>query len=161
MWLGLCRYALCMQRALTLYHSHAVKAFTQEPLPVIVMAACCGHTRVVFWASVPVLEVLSCWCSSEACSAAKGTAAAETKGAAAAKAQGAGTKTSTAASGEPTKFLCCLAMQSVQTLCSPVVFEVVLPAGNLPTWQKDVLICWHIVFTCLMPMHSHLMKGAE
>ncbi len=66
-----------------------------------------GQTCIVFWVPVPVLEVLSCWCSSEACSAAKGTAAAETKGAAAAaaaaaKAQGAGTKTSAAASGEPT-----------------------------------------------------------
>lgn len=116
-------------RVLTFHHSHIVKTVTELLLWLLVHGQIC----IVFWVPVPVLEVLSCWCSSEACSAAKRTAAAETKGAAAAKAQGAGTETSAAASGEPAHFHSCLAMQSLQTLCSAVVFEVVLPAGNLPT----------------------------
>ncbi len=86
---------------------HSSLPYNQDSLQTVIANYCHGHLFMVkpvllLVVPVPVLELMLCWCSSEACSAAKGTAAAETKGPAAAKAQGAGTKTSPAASGEPT-----------------------------------------------------------
>jgi len=98
-----CAGTLCACKRRSRFITHILsRQSLQSHCQLVFWPLVCGQVCIVFWAPVLVLEVLSCWCSSEACSAAKGTAAAETKGAAAAKAQGAGTKTSTAASGEPT-----------------------------------------------------------